>query len=229
MTTSQSDVRPPASEPTHTLKRRGLLTAAAAFVAGLVAKLSETPVSAGVDGDVVLGGNNTSAFPTNITNSVAGGGVVLRLSAPNGGSGIGLQSEGTEFGLFSALIGAGFGAGVEGFAASPSGFGVRGINAVGTAVRGDSTAGIGIHGSSTNNNAVFGQIPASSSANTIAIYAQNYSTYAGPTPGAGGFGIYGLCAKGHGLVGATATAGGAAVVGATNGVAGAFGRRSMVR
>jgi hypothetical protein len=44
----------------------------------------------------------------------------------------------------------------------------------------------------------------------------------GPGPGAGGFGVYGLSAKGHGLVGATATAGGAAVVGATNGVAGAY-------
>ncbi|HEY7053221.1 MAG TPA: hypothetical protein VH496_13970, partial [Mycobacterium sp.] len=60
-------------------------------------------------------------------------------------------------------------------------------------------------------------------ANAIAVYGQNYSTYAGPSPGAGGFGVYGLSAKGHGLVGATATAGGAAVVGATNGVAGAYG------
>jgi hypothetical protein len=69
-------------------------------------------------------------------------------------------------------------------------------------------------------NAVLGQVAGSS--NAIAIYGQNYSTYAGATPGAGGFGVYGLSAKGHGLVGATATAGGAAVVGASNGVAGAY-------
>jgi hypothetical protein len=69
-------------------------------------------------------------------------------------------------------------------------------------------------------NAVLGQVGGSS--NAIAIYGQNYSTYAGATPGAGGFGVYGLSAKGHGLVGATATAGGAAVVGASNGVAGAY-------
>jgi hypothetical protein len=69
---------------------------------------------------------------------------------------------------------------------------------------------------------MFGAIAASSSANTIAIYGQNYSTYAGPSPGAGGFGIYGISANGHGLVGATAAAGGAAVVGASNGVAGAY-------
>ena len=58
--------------------------------------------------------------------------------------------------------------------------------------------------------------------NGIAIYGLNNSTYAGPGPGAGGFGVYGLSAKGHGLVGATSSAGAAAVVGATNGVAGAY-------
>ncbi|HEY1301951.1 MAG TPA: hypothetical protein VGF24_00275 [Vicinamibacterales bacterium] len=89
-------------------------------------------------------------------------------------------------------------------------------------VWGSCSNGVGVQGDSLNSNAVFGQIPSSSNANTIAIYAQNYSTFAGPSPGAGGFGIYGLCAKGHGLVGATATAGAAAVVGATNGVAGAY-------
>ena len=41
-------------------------------------------------------------------------------------------------------------------------------------------------------------------------------------PGAGGFGVYGISAKGHGLVGATGSAGAAAVVGATNGVIGAY-------
>jgi hypothetical protein len=51
----------------------------------------------------------------------------------------------------------------------------------------------------------------------------NYSDYTGPQPGAGGFAIYGISAKGHGLVGATAAAGAAAVVGATNGVADAYG------
>jgi hypothetical protein len=70
--------------------------------------------------------------------------------------------------------------------------------------------------------AVSGVIPSTSSANATAVYGLNYSTYAGPGPGAGGFGVYGLSAKGHGLVGAVAAAGAAAVVGATNGVAGAY-------
>jgi hypothetical protein len=99
-------------------------------------------------------------------------------------------------------------------------FGEGAANSAG--VYGENNDGVGVQGWTLNNYAVFGQIPAFSSSNTIASYAQNYSTYAGPGPGAGGFAIYGLCAKGHGLVGATATAGGAAVVDATNGVAGAF-------
>jgi hypothetical protein len=70
--------------------------------------------------------------------------------------------------------------------------------------------------------ALYGEIPATSTFNTIAVYGLNNSSFAGPGPGAGGFGVYGLSARGHGLVGATAAAGGAAVVGATNGVAGAW-------
>jgi hypothetical protein len=94
----------------------------------------------------------------------------------------------------------------------PSGTGVIGRSFTGTGVMGQSTVGVPI----------LGQVAANSSINTIAIYGQNYSTYAGASPGAGGFGVYGISAKGHGLVGATATTGGAAVVGATNGVAGAY-------
>ena len=52
--------------------------------------------------------------------------------------------------------------------------------------------------------------------------ASNNSSYTGEAPGAGGFAMYGLSANGHGLVGATAATGAAAVVGATNGIAGAF-------
>jgi hypothetical protein len=61
-----------------------------------------------------------------------------------------------------------------------------------------------------------------SQTHSIAVYGHNKSGYAGPGAGAGGFGVYGLSEKGHGLVGATAAAGGAAVVGATNGVSGAY-------
>jgi hypothetical protein len=81
---------------------------------------------------------------------------------------------------------------------------------------------MGLMALSDSGTPIMSQLTTSSSANTIAIYGFNNSSYAGPSPGAGGFAVYGLSAKGHGLVGATAAAGAAAVVGATNGVAGAY-------
>ncbi len=81
---------------------------------------------------------------------------------------------------------------------------------------------IGVQGESGGGIGVRGLIPDTSAGNAIAVYGVNNSSYAGPSSGAGGFGVYGLSAKGHGLVGATSAAGGAAVVGATNGVAGAY-------
>jgi hypothetical protein len=84
-------------------------------------------------------------------------------------------------------------------------------------------AGAGVRGiCSSGGNAVRAEVPSTSSQNAISLYALNLSSYGGASPGAGGFAIYGLCARGHGLVGATAAVGGAAVVGATNGVAGAY-------
>jgi hypothetical protein len=186
MTTPQSDVCTPANNTTATLKRRGLLAAAVACVAGFVAKFSEQPVSAGVDGDVVLGTFNATGSTTAITNTASTGGV-----------------------------------GFEAFCNGAGGFGIVGVGSD-TGVYGLTGGGMGIRGVSTSGYAMFGQISPLSSDNTIAIYAQNFSTYKGGNPGAGGFAIYGLCANGHGLVGATATAGGAAVVGASNGVAGAY-------
>ena len=89
-------------------------------------------------------------------------------------------------------------------------------------VQGLSSTGYGVYAQSTSGNALRAEIPATSSANAIAMYGLNNSSFAGPGPGAGGFGVYGLSAKGHGLVGATAAPGGAAVVGASNGVVGAY-------
>ncbi len=107
------------------------------------------------------------------------------------------------------------------------------------AILGDdrSGVGVGVLGRSANNSVgvqgesgtagaggigVRGLIANTSTVNAIAVYGLNNSSFTGPGPGAGGFGVYGLSAKGHGLVGATSTAGGAAVVGATNSVPGAY-------
>jgi hypothetical protein len=212
MTTAQrNDLRPSVPETTQKLKRRGLLAAGAALMAGLIGKLSEEPVSAGTDGDVVLGQNNTVAGFTAVTctlaNTIAFQGVCQ--TGPMGG---GLEGIGSQFGVVGTLAGSGnAGAGV---------IGVGTANSPG--VIGQNISGIGLRAESSSSFGVFGGIPATSNANTIAIYAQNYSTYAGSAPGAGGFAIYGLCANGHGLVGATAATGASAVVGATNGVPGAF-------
>jgi hypothetical protein len=109
-----------------------------------------------------------------------------------------------------------FSVGVYGDHGNAGGIGVHGLCAA--------SSGMGVRGTAmgSSGNGVFGEIPSTSGANAIAVYGLNYSTYAGPGPGAGGFGLYGLSAKGHGLVGAVATAGAAAVVGATNGVGGAY-------
>jgi hypothetical protein len=99
---------------------------------------------------------------------------------------------------------------------------VAGTSQASDGVAGLTSTGYGVYGRAVSGNGVRGEIPATSSASAIAMYGLNYSTFAGPGPGAGGFAVYGLSAKGHGLVGATAAAGAAAVVGATNGVVGAY-------
>jgi hypothetical protein len=100
--------------------------------------------------------------------------------------------------------------------------GVLGLSSNDTGVLGMDSSGVGVRGYTVSGTGVLGDVPGNSSANAIAIYGLNNSSYAGPSQGAGGFGVYGLSAKGHGLVGATASPGAAAVVGATNGVAGAY-------
>jgi hypothetical protein len=216
MTKTSTDDRKHADGMTESLKRRGLLTAAWAAVAAFVLKQATQPVEAGVDGDVVLGASNTTTTQTTITNS-----------APNG---TGFAGLGDAYGIYGESEGTHpFGAGVIGATLRPNFNGVYGFNPAGVAVFGESngagqtTNGIGVLGQTViGTAAVRGQIPSGSSANSIAVYGSNLSTYTGPGPGAGGFGVYGLSANGHGLVGAVATAGAAAVVGAVNGVVGAY-------
>jgi hypothetical protein len=120
-------------------------------------------------------------------------------------------------------------------AASGSGFGVVGetssfsctgvAGSCGLAVVSNFPGGVGVYGQSSaaSGIGVRGQIPSNSSQpSTIAMYGENFGSDDGGAPGAGGFGCYGFSLKGHGLVGATATAGGGAVIGSTNGVPGAY-------
>ena len=247
------------------MKRRGLFAAAAAVVAGIVAKLAEAPVFAttgsGDQGFLALGSNPwyisglaspnapaVASAPTVVQASANFGnfagnngadpvvfevdarpssGVVDAIYGLSDGSGYGVYGKGlygvngsgTNTGVYGSgptgVVGSGQTTGV-------AGSGTTGVAGSGTSIGVSGTGATGVLGQSTSGTPILGQVPASSSSNTIAIYGQNNSSYSGPGPGAGGFGVYGLSAKGHGLVGATAAVGAAAIVGATNGVVGAL-------
>ena len=202
MTTPQSDARTPGEDPSQHNRRRGLLAAVAALVAGLVATFSEEKIQAGTDGDVVLGASNSTAGTTKITCTGANT-VALYAEDSTGPYGWGVEAQGTGY----AVVGF-QGPGDPGTAAvygkgRSNGFGVYGYNPSAIGVRGESDSANGVIGLSTSGVPILGQVTTGSNASTIAIYGLNNSTYIGPGPGAGGFGVYGLSANGHGLVGAT--------------------------
>jgi hypothetical protein len=226
------------AQVTPAIGRRGVVAAAWAMVAAVVLRKRETSVEAasgaGAHGNLVMGSNglnapNTSGAVTLVQTQVSyphteffqfdasnnlgsGSPNVVAVSGVGRGTAAGLV--GMQGFVFPTGYPAGLNAGVYGVSLSSSGRGVFGQHTnSGTGVVGQAnTGGIGVQG----------VLPQSNTGNGIAVYGLNYSTFDGGAPGAGGFGVYGLSAKGHGLVGATATAGGAAVVGATNGVAGAY-------
>ena len=200
------------------VRRRGLFAAAWAAVAGLVAVRTTERVQAvsggGPDGNLVMGsnflnGNNVAANQTNLVPSSLDfvGDVMFDCDAAfAGGTTTNLNAiYGNGRGNGAGIVGATGGDPGEAAAAFPS------AGVLGLSLR-TFDGGIGVRG----------EIPGNSTVNGIAVYGANNSSYAGPGPGAGGFGVYGLSAKGHGLVGATAAPGAAAIVGATNGVGGAY-------
>jgi hypothetical protein len=212
MTSSQRDIRPSAAESMQTLKRRGLFAAAWAAVLGLVLKYTTQPAQAAATlqfADTTTSVTNTATGPTVIIDSVSytSSSSVFTGQSLNGNSKAGLQGVSGLRGTPLAVCGV--------FGESGRGTGTAGVMGYGN---GNS---IGVLAQSDSGMPILAQV-SPGGANTIAIYGVNNSTYTGPGPGAGGFGVYGLSAKGHGLVGATAAPGAAAVVGATNGVAGAY-------
>jgi hypothetical protein len=165
-----------------------------------------------------MGGANFSSATTEVITDTA---VALFGLAQNPAGSVGLRGRvqvatGLTLGVWGEVIStdgiavfgdsqaqSGINYGVRGACASPSGFALSAYQRVG-------------------GTALLAELPPSADQSGIAVYGLNNSSYAGPGPGAGGFGVYGLSAKGHGLVGATATPGGAAVAGSTNGLAGAY-------
>jgi hypothetical protein len=193
------------------------------------ATFNGTSAGASTNNYGILSGSNLFPLPAVTTGNFG----VVGVTSDAGAVGL-LPSNVGVAGAANASVGVAgvtnFGTGVFGATGNagtaldllPGSVGVAGAASSGVGVAGATNSGTGVRGETLSGNGVFGAISASSNANSIAVYGQNLSSYAGPGPGAGGFGVYGLSAKGHGLVGATATAGAAAVVGATNGVAGAF-------
>jgi hypothetical protein len=156
--------------------------------------------------------------PPLVVNNAAGTIVALR---PDALQGICFKTTGCGvYGLNHLPTGATLG--VLGHATSLEGTGVIGSSGL---FGSTPPSGVGVYGISRAESGigVRGQIPNTvATANTIAVYAENFSTNPGLGPGAGGFGCYGFSARGHGLVGATGTLGAGALVGSTNGVAGAY-------
>jgi hypothetical protein len=218
------------------LERRGLFAAAWAAVAGLILKATTRPVAAaaGMQFQDVAGGTfvqNSAGGPTSIFGnsgySATFGvftGITSSSSAMVGVVGANAFAHNFPsmacgvYGIQSKNVAPAPSAGVVGEDHQTAGVGVWGRSGTSTTLQ----SGVGVRGESGGGIGVLGLIPATSNANATAVYGQNFSNYAGPGPGAGGFAVYGLSARGHGLVGATAAPGGAAVVGASNGVAGAF-------
>jgi hypothetical protein len=219
MKPAETDEQPMAC---HTWKRRGLIAAAWAAVAAIVARQTTEPVQAGTDGDVVLGAANAETAPTTIANTTAAS-IALVLQATAMPAGRGLYALGSQAGVIGFQVGSQAfvpgNAGVFGHAEAVNTPGVMGQHNTGTGVLGEA-AGIGVSGVSAGVG-VYGVI-VPGSGNTIAVYGYNGSDDPGPSAGAGGFGVYGLSAKGHGVVGAATTTGAAAVVGSVNGLAGAY-------
>jgi hypothetical protein len=216
-----------------TFERRGLFAAAWAAVAALVLTKTTQPVEAAAGQqfqDTGGGGfvNNSAGGPSALfsnslytTTSATFVGYAFQGASSAGLAGVygsGSANAPVPSGVFGSVnrSSAAVTAGVMGDNSNPAGVGVLGRS--GTGALGD---GIGVLGESAGGFGVRGQIR-DSAKQAIAVYGENFSTYAGSVPGGGGFGVYGYSAKGHGLLGATGTAGGAGLIGATNGVPGAF-------
>jgi hypothetical protein len=219
---------PPADDPPPASSRRELMRYGGLALGAAAAALAARPAEA-ADGDpLLLGVVNACTLPTVVDTT---GGAVSIEGRTNQNNSTGVSGRGIGTGA-KGVTGQAAGTasvGVYGTSNSPAGTGTLGFNNSATGanfgVYGEvvSAAGFAVFGrNASGGTAVMGELPGTTNQNGIAVYGRNNSSYTGPGPGAGGFGVYGLSARGHGLVGATAAAGGAAVVGATNGVAGAY-------
>ncbi len=215
-------------EAPRSSKRRGLMAGAAALVVATLVRQTTDSVSAANGDALKIGGDAAGSGAEQVGGAMTWLGTFPIAANPafrasNGvGTGFDAKADGAQgfadgagnsgiFGRNNALNGVGT------WGEAPSGTGIFGDSGSGSGVAGNSSSGAGLYGQSTGGTGVTALIPSSSAAsNTIAVNGSNQST------GGSGFGIYGFCQNGNGLVGATGSAPNAAFVGSTNGVAGAY-------
>jgi len=193
-----------ASEPKRRRSRRDLLVGAAGAlgVVGAEAIVKATPALAGTDGDVVLGGGNSTANSTTIGYSGSSSGfsvTAISASGPtavegDGGSGTGVQGHADQNGVYG-FTGTTFtsstGNGVHGKVLSElsgTGIGVLGEHAgTGIAVSGQSGGGVGVQATSGGSSAA----AYATSLGGEGVYAQSGGT-AGTDPGSTQHGVHGV-------------------------------------
>src|SRR5437773_4913226 len=149
-------------------KRRGLFAAGAAFVAAVVARVTEQRVEAASIA-VQYSDVPTVAFTQNVVFNTL---LVANSSGFNANLGNYVFNVSADAADMTA---------------------VRGISLTGPGLSGQSVTGDGVVGQSRTGFGVVGWIPSdgvpSASAPTIGVYAPNLSTDTGGAPGAGGFGV----------------------------------------
>ncbi len=188
------------------LKRRGLFSAVWAAMAGLVLKDTTEPVRA-ANGDPILVGNTALGSATTSIECTSAFAFIAHTTNTSFPGGVGVEGVADSF----------FGCGVRGRSTHSTG------STIGVVGESSSPRGIGVLGANfAGGVAVLGELNSDVAQVGTAVYGRNLSSYTGSGPGGGGYGVFGYSSRGHGVVGTANTAGAAAVVGATNGVADAY-------
>jgi hypothetical protein len=220
-TGTESELAPP-TMPLPQSSRRDLLRYGAAAVGAAAVGLAAQPAEAANGDPIIIGTQNVGSVVTTLLDArdVAIGASFQANGRAEGIAGLAFAANGVgvlgnHVGISGTFQPDFIAVGVLGGSVQPFGTGVMGLKEVGSAPA--------VHGLMQGGGpAVLGEISWGSTENAIAVYGRNHSSYAGPGPGAGGFGVYGVSVKGHGVVGSTVAPGAAAVVGTNNGVAGVY-------
>jgi hypothetical protein len=182
---------PMAIDQTAARSRRALLAAGLGGLVATVASALGRPdvVRAGSDGDVVLGGSNSTTSTTYLTNSV-GGAIVIDATAV--GTAVYAYAE------------AGFGveAKTKAYAAvygnSDSADGVDGVSGTSYGVRGSSTSNVGVYGESGSQYGVYG-----TSTNQVGVYGESTNHPGVVGTSTNSIGVSGTSPNGTGVAGSS--------------------------